>query len=143
MTGDAMKSALTILAAVALWGCAQSEPTAPFLSGPIDSPPSDPPSNPPTANANAWVWVMVIDSSGACIRGATVQVVAGQAVGEPIAQKPCSVWDYAGGVEIHNLISGVPVTLRASAPGYAPEEKTVVPFGAAQQAIIFEPHPLQ
>ena len=138
MTRDAMKSALTILGAVALWACTQPEPSGPILSGPIDSLPANPPSNPPTANA--WVWAMVIDSTGACIRGATVQVVAGQAIGDPVAQKPCSVWDYSGGVELHNLISGVPVTLRATAPGYAAQEKTDIPFGAAQEAIIFEPH---
>ena len=87
---------------------------------------------------------MVVDPRGACIPGATVQVVAGQAVGNPIVQEtPCSVWDYAGGVEYHNLAAGVPMTLRASAPGYAPEEKTITPFGGLQTIIDFAPHPLR
>ena len=86
---------------------------------------------------------MVVDPSGACIPGATVQVVAGQAVGNPIKQEtPCGVWDYAGGVEIHNLAAGVPMTLRATAAGYAPQEMTITPYGGAQSAIIFAPHPL-
>jgi len=86
---------------------------------------------------------MVVDPSGGCIPGATIQVVAGQAAGEPITQQtPCSVWDYAGGVEWHNLTAGVSMTLRATAPGYAAEELTVTPFGGAQSAIIFAPRPL-
>jgi hypothetical protein len=90
-----------------------------------------------------WIWVMVVDPNGGCIPGATIQVVAGQAGGEPITQEtPCSVWDYAGGVEYHNLIAGVPMTLRATAPGYAVEEKTITPFGGPQMAIIFAPRPL-
>ena len=87
---------------------------------------------------------MVVAQSGACIPGATVQVVAGQAAGNPVTQEtPCSVWDYAGGVEFHNLTAGLPMTLRATAPGYAAEEKTITPFGGAQEAIIFAPHTLQ
>jgi len=86
---------------------------------------------------------MVVDPSGACIPGATVQVVAGQAVGNPVTQvTPCSVWDYAGGVEYHNLTPGVSMTLRATAPGYADEEKSVTPFGSFVQATILAPHPL-
>ena len=90
-----------------------------------------------------WIWVMVVDSTGVCIPGATVQIVAGQAVGNPTTQEtPCTVWDYEGGIEYHNLIAGVSMTLRAAAAGYAAEEKTITPFGGPQTAIIFEPHPL-
>jgi hypothetical protein len=86
---------------------------------------------------------MVVDGSGGCIPGATVQVAQGQAVGEPITQEtPCSVWDYSGGVEYHNLTAGVSMTLRATAPGYAVEEKTITPFLGPQTAFIFAPRPL-
>ena len=127
-----MKSARTFLAAVALWGCAQPEPTAP-----------SPPENPPTGSSDVWIWLMVVDQAGACIPGATIQVVAGQDVGEPIAQEtPCDAWAYSGGVEYHNLIAGVRMTLRATAPGYAADEKTIAPYGGPVSAIIFEPLPL-
>lgn len=87
---------------------------------------------------------MVVDPSGACIPGATVQVVAGQAVGDPITQQtPCSVWDYAGGVEYHNLAAGVSMTFRATAPGYAVEEKTITPFAGPQTVIDFAPRALR
>jgi hypothetical protein len=86
---------------------------------------------------------MVVDESGVCIPGATIQVVAGQAVGEPITQEtPCSVWDYSGGVEYQNLTAGVPMTLRATAPGYAVDEKTITPFNGPQTAYVFAPRPL-
>lgn len=138
-----MKSALTILGALALWGCAGSEPTAPSRPGDTDSPPLSPPSNPPTGNSSAWIWLMVVNRGGACIPGATIQVVAGQAIGEPVTQEtPCDVWGYSGGVEYHNLTAGVAMTLRATAPGYAAEEKTITPSVGAVSAIVFAPSPL-
>lgn len=86
---------------------------------------------------------MVVEATGACIPGATVQVVAGQAAGNPVAQEtPCSVWDYAGGVEYHDLAAGVPMTLRATAPGYATKDSTVTPSTGPQSAIILELRPL-
>jgi hypothetical protein len=131
-----VKFASGILAAWALSACAQPEPTFPSRVQSIGSPPSNPPSNPPTGSATVWIWVMVVDPSGACIPGATVQVVAGQAVGNPITQQtPCSVWDYAGGVEYHDLAAGVSMTLRATAPGYEAEERTITPFGGPQSVI--------
>lgn len=81
---------------------------------------------------------MAVDPSGLCIPGATIQVVAGQAIGEPITQEtPCDVWGYSGGVEYHNLTAGVSMTLRATAPGYAAEEMTITPFGGPQSVISF------
>jgi len=40
------------------------------------------------------------------------------------------------------LTAGVAMTVRATAPGYATEEKTIYPGGDAVSAIIFEPLPL-
>ena len=138
-----MKPNLTILAALALWGCAQSEPTAPAQTRPIDSAPSSPPENPATGSSEVWVWLMVVDQAGVCIPGATIQVVAGQDVGEPITQEtPCDAWAYSGGVDYHHLIAGVRMTLRATAPGYAAEEKTITPGSGPMSATIFAPLPL-
>ncbi|HEY5417972.1 MAG TPA: hypothetical protein VIK41_24215, partial [Gemmatimonadaceae bacterium] len=132
------------LAALALWGCAPSEPTTPLRS--TDSPhpsPPPPPEIPPTGSSGAWIWLMVVDQTGLCITGATTQVVSGQHVGGPVTQEtPCNVWGYSGGVEYHGLTAGVAMTVRATAPGYATEEKTIYPGGDAVSAIIFEPLPL-
>jgi len=69
--------------------------------------------------------------------------VQGQAVGEPITQgTPCSVWDYSGGVEYHDLTAGVSMTIRATAPGYTTEEKTITPFVGPQTVIDLELRPL-
>ena len=70
---------------------------------------------------------MVAEDSGLCIQGATVQVVAGQALGRSETQtEPCDVWD-AGGVTFNELVPGVELTLRASASGYVAQERVVVP----------------
>jgi hypothetical protein len=83
---------------------------------------------------------MVIDESGVCIPGATIQAVRGQAVGPPITQTtPCSSWDYDGGVTFKDLKPGVEMTLGASAAGYAAQEKTVVPHSGVQTAVLLTP----
>jgi hypothetical protein len=127
-----MKSARTFLAALALWGCAQPEPTAP-----------SPPENPPTGGSDVWIWLMVVDQTGVCIPGATIQVVGGPQCGPPLTQEtPCNAWGYSGGVEYDNLTAGVPMTLRATAPGYAADDTTVTPASNPVSAIIFAPLPL-
>jgi uncharacterized protein (DUF39 family) len=83
---------------------------------------------------------MVIDETGVCIVGATVQVVRGQGLGQNITQStPCAAWDYDGGFVFRDLAPGVEMTLRASAPGYTAEEKTVVPALGSQTAILVTP----
>jgi hypothetical protein len=80
---------------------------------------------------------MVAEDSGLCIQGATVQVVAGQALGRSETQtEPCDVWD-AGGVTFKELVPGVELTLRASASGYVAQERVVVPRSGPQTAVIF------
>jgi hypothetical protein len=123
-----MKIALTILSTVALLGCSQ-ENARPLLGAP-DLP----------AINDAWLWGMVVHDSGSCIVGATVSVVRGQALGRSIVQStPCDAWAYSGGFEFKNLTPGVEMTLRTSAPGYAPKEVTVVPTSGAQMALLIEP----
>ena len=102
-------------------------------------PPTSPSPPSPTQDASAWVWAMVVgeDGSGLCILDATVEVVAGQGLGQCATQsEPCDIW-WVGGVDFRNLTPGVEMTLRASASGYVPEEKTVIPKTGGQMATIF------
>jgi uncharacterized protein (DUF39 family) len=83
---------------------------------------------------------MVVEDSGICIDDAAIQVIAGQAVGQIGTQREkCDAWSYSGGVIFRDLTPGVAITLRASASGYAPQEKTVVPTLGPQTAVIFTP----
>jgi hypothetical protein len=80
----------------------------------------------------------VVEPTGLCVDGATVQVVAGQGVGQSVAQTtPCDAWGYYGGFEFHDLTPGVDMTLRASAPGWSTCEKTVVPHSGGQMGVVF------
>lgn len=81
----------------------------------------------PPPGSSAALWGFVADPSGVCIEGATVEVVGGQGLGQKVLQDPCNVWSYGGGFVIRDLIPGVSVTLRASAPGWRPEEETFFP----------------
>ena len=102
----------------------------------IASPPSLPP---PTPSTSGWIWVMAVGAAGGCVADATIEVVSGQGVGQGAAQvTPCSVWDSEGGVTFTGLIPGVQMTLRASAPGYAPHEVTVSPTSGGQMATIID-----
>ena len=121
-----MKLVLTALLTLTLLGCsgesARRTPSAP-----------DPPA-PPAPTSLASFSGMVLDESGACIVGATVQVVRGQQLGQSITQTtPCSYWDYDEGFRFTDLTPGVEMTLRASAPGFVAQEATVVPSGGPQE----------
>lgn len=129
-----MKLAMTILVVVPLLGCSQERvrplPTAPSLPGPAPTPA-------PTPGSTTSLWGMVISESGICIDGATVQVVQGDRPGEKITQAtPCDAWGYDGGFVITGVLSGVPVTLRASAAGYASQDLTVIPAGGLAQRVV-------
>ena len=116
-----MRLALTVLTTLTLLGCSgesalPTAPTSPAL-GPY----------PPTSGGSAWLWAMVVEESGICILDATIQVIAGQAAGQIATQSErCDAWS-DGGVIFKDLTPGVEMTLRASVPGYVPQEKTVVP----------------
>jgi hypothetical protein len=80
---------------------------------------------------------MVIDSSGLCVEGATVEVVAGQRVGEKITQEtPCDAWGHRGGFNFRNLAPNVEMTLRGSAPGWKSDEQTFTPFVVYGSAVF-------
>lgn len=129
-----MKFAVAILTLAALCGCSAD------TSDPLPTVPAPPQANPPTSSSGI-IWVMVIEErgSGACIPGATIQIVdqSGEA-GERIRQEPCSVWDYGGGVELKALTPGAAVKLRASAAGYVTQEKSFLPSVGSYSAVFIE-----
>lgn len=134
-----MRLAATIFAVVTLSGCTEENARRSPVD-PLENPPYIPVVQPPVAPPTTFVWAMVINSSGVCIEGATIKVVAGQRAGEIIAQRtPCDAWGYDNGVWFMDVIVGEAMTLQAFAPGYLMEEKTVVPSAGPQMAIEFNP----
>ena len=131
-----MNRAASILAALILSACSgESGPRTP--TGPASS---QPPTQTPRAPgaASTFLWGMVVDESGVCIPGATVLVVRGQRAGERLAQTtPCGAWDYDGGFLFENLTPGVEMTIRASAPGHADDERTITPSAGPQTVHLF------
>ena len=117
-----MKLAATILTILSLVACSsedrtKSMPTAPTL----------PPLQPVPTPTTGFIWGFVIEEggSGACIVGATVEIIRGARQGEiQVQETPCSVWDYGGGFDFEDLPVSSQLTLRASAPGYAFKEFT-------------------
>ena len=89
-------------------------------------------------SAPTWLWGFVVDGSGVCIDGGTVEVVGGQRLGERITQEtPCNGWGYSGGFVFGGLTPGVEMIIRASAPGYAPLVGSVTPYTGGQTAFWF------
>lgn len=120
-----------ILSAACTQQSFQGLPTAP---GPALTPPA------PAPTSLATLWGMVVDDTGVCIVGATVQVVSGQGLGQSIVQTtPCDAWAYDGGVVFKDLAPGAEMTLRASASGYIAQERTVIPSSGGQMAVLFTP----
>jgi len=105
----------TMIFAAALLGCG-GDGTGPAATKPVNVPP-----------LRVGLWGMVIEENGHCIAGASVSVVSGESAGQTLVQQtPCDVWDPAG-FTFTDLTPGVAVTIRASAPGYATKDTTVVP----------------
>jgi hypothetical protein len=110
---------LTVLT-VTLLGCSR-EGTAPSTTPPLTP-------SVPTLAASPSLWGMVLEETGACIPGATIEVVRGQAVGRRLTQEtPCGYWDDGAGFVLNDLTAGVELTIDASASGYVTQEKTVLP----------------
>jgi hypothetical protein len=133
-----MKFGVAILVIVALAGCSRESvpriPTAP--ASPIANPAPPAPPAPPTGSAQ--LWVMVIGESGACIDGATIQIVGAEGAGDPIPQRtPCDVWDDGGGLLLTDLTPGVELTLRGAASGYAQHEMSFLPFSPGSYRAVF------
>ena len=123
-----MKYALAFLVSVSLAACADgvatSLPTAPTPS-PTTFPP---PASQPGHLTRVEAVVVGSNTNGKCIEGATLEVVSGQRVGDRVEQvTPCNGWDFGNGAIIRDVVSGDEMTIRASAPGYADAEMTIIP----------------
>jgi len=127
-----MKFGVTLLVIVALAGCSrESVSRIPTAASPVaaPAPPDAPSASPAPATGSALLWVMVIEKSGGCIEGATIQIVRAEGAGQAIPQStPCGAWDYDGGLLLTDLTPGVELTLRGAASGYAPREMSFLPF---------------
>ena len=116
-----MKLAAAILATLYLVGCSAEDRAKGLPTSPTQT--SAPPVTSPTTGG---IWGMVLEESGACIVGATVEVIDGERRGEIQVQRtPCGYWDYDGGFVFDNLHMGTQITLRASASGYTSKDFTV------------------
>jgi hypothetical protein len=125
-----VKFALAIVVTASLCGCsqdaAQQSPTSPATLQPA----------PPPASLT-WLFGYVVDGGGLCIEGATVEVAAGQSIGQRTTQlTPCDEWAYGNGFEFYNLTPGIAITLRASAPGWSTCEYSVTPHLGSQSAVV-------
>ena len=91
------------------------------------TPPDLPPDVPPHAT-NGFIWGHVLGpSSGVCLTGAVVEIIAGPGTGQKGVQtEPCDAWSYVAGYAFHNLPVGATVTLRATRQGYVPQERETV-----------------
>jgi hypothetical protein len=129
-----MRLSALILVAIAASACSQDTGPAPTVRYPTAP---APPGSPPTSNPSSgltFLLGLIIDETGACIVGASVQVLDGQRAGESMTQEtPCDAWGYSGGFEFDSLTPGVPMTLRASAQGYVDRDTTVYPTLGVQQ----------
>jgi len=125
-----MKFALPACVALTMIGCSgESIPTAP-------TPPPSTASPTTTPGALTILWGFVVDPGGACIKDAIVEVVRGQSQGQQTIQEtPCDAWSYAGGFQFKDLVPGLEMTVRASAPGWSTAEKTFVPHLGAQTTV--------
>lgn len=148
-----MRFALIAIVTLSLAGCGRELsqpfvlqlPTAP--NPPVATPPDPPPGSPvpPAPDSPARppqltsVWVIVVDDRGrseTCIPGAWVEIVGGQGLGRSLPQSTwrCEYWnpelgafEAPYGATFEGLNVGEELTLRASAPGYAAKEATLVP----------------
>ena len=131
-----MKFRVVIIVALTATGCSADSLLSPSTA--VDS------SVPTPAPTTAVLWGFVVDQSGACIRDAEVEAIAGQAVGAVMPQDtPCDVWAYGGGFYFKDLTPGIAITIRASAPGYGPREMTVMPFTGGYKALAVTLDPLK
>ena len=121
-----MRFASVICLTLSILGCSQDStqrsPTAP--TPPVAALP--PPALPPPPSNRYALWGVVVTPSGACIEGATVEVVGGaELLGQKVTQTvPCDLARFTGGFEFDDVPPAT-MTLRASAPGYVSREQII------------------
>jgi hypothetical protein len=82
--------------------------------------------NSPAPAASESLSGFVVDVSGVCIAGATIEVVGGATNGAKTIQKtPCDAWSYSGGFAFTGVATDGSVKLRATAAGYGAAEVAV------------------
>ena len=81
----------------------------------------------------------------AALAGFSLALALGGCSQQDLHQSPtaCDAGAYDGGVVFMELTPNVDVTLRASAPGYRPQERTVIPSPGSPTAILFVPSRLE
>jgi hypothetical protein len=136
-----MKFAFISLITLTLVGCS-GESAPPFLTAP-DPPVPTTPGPPARPTTLTFLPVVVIEKGGegACIPGATVEIVRGQGLGRSVTQTSawvCSYWDPDYEASFDRLNAGEELTLRASASGYEAKQLTVIPKSGPQTAIAIE-----
>jgi hypothetical protein len=127
-----MKRALAVLPTVALLACSQDLASLPTV-------PSSTTSSPPNIIANVTLWGMGVDERGVCIPGATFRSWAARALAGVRRRRPLATHGLTTGVVFTEVTPGIEMTLRASAPGYSDERRTVVPRSGSQYAVLFTP----
>ena len=122
-----MKRALTILAALILVGCGKDD-----LTGAIY------PTSLPTPAQHTVLRGMVVNEEGECVRGATVQI-EGQWGSDAIEQRvPCGLGNLGEevGFTVEDVLIGVGLVIRTSAPGYAPQELVITPMQSPVSEVL-------
>lgn len=93
---------------------------------------------PPGPGPLAVVTGMIVRDDGMCIDSASVRVVQGQALDRSAAQRtPCDGPAGTGGFVLNDLTPGLPMTIRATAPGYLSLDKTITPAPPPQPLVVF------
>ena len=134
-----MRFALIVVVTLILFGCSDGSRPQPLPTAP--EPPPVPATPAPPAPELTFLSVVVTEhgGSGACVPGATVEIVNGQGLGRRVSQNDmCSYWDPDYNATFQRLNAGEQLTLRATAAGYAAKEVTVVPVTGPQPALSIE-----
>lgn len=130
----ALRFVLTIVVTLMCFGCShEALPIAPSVLQTA----SEPGSRLPNPTSHIWLLVIEASGSGRCVADAKVEIVRGQGVGRSVTQGVCSYWDPDFDAAFNMLTPGEELTLRASAPGYAAKEVTLVPRWGTQE-VLFE-----
>lgn len=127
-----MRFTSIICLTLSILGCSQNSPQrSPTMPTPVvTTPPPQPTPRPQPPSTKIGLVGHVVTPSGECIEGATVEVVGGEGlVGQKVAQRtPCDPVRSAGGfvINIDKVFFGsLPITVRASAPGWHSQERTM------------------
>ena len=82
---------------------------------------------------------VVVDSTGVCVKEASVGVIGGSPEQIVAQREPCDIWSYDGGFHLPNLLQGVEVTIRVAAPGFVTRDVTFTPGPGAPPFIVLSP----